>query len=109
MDEERRKENLSYIVNHVFMPPQLPQEDEQADGFYDQEHALCAVALESAVKFFERMPPVYQEEGARVVKMLEHFQELNGPRAFERDDLAKKLEGMSVGGTSVLTLLVIRN
>ncbi|KAK7442560.1 hypothetical protein VKT23_016158 [Stygiomarasmius scandens] len=43
---------LQYIVNHVFMPPKLPEKD---DYTIENEHALCKSILDSANRYYEEM------------------------------------------------------
>jgi len=103
MDDAQMQENLRYIVHHVFMPPKLPQQEEQEPDFYGKEHTLCQVALGCATRFFDQSANQlqnYRHEGAQIIKMLECFVNLNGPRPFEREDLVHQLENMVVGGTS---------
>ncbi len=44
-------DNAEYIVNHVFMPLQLPQMDEQSDGDYSKDHALATLIAECATHY----------------------------------------------------------
>lgn len=47
-DKHKTFKEWMYIVNHVFLPAQLPQED---DFGIAQEHALCAVIEDCALEY----------------------------------------------------------
>lgn len=98
MDDEQMSEKLRFTLNHVFMPPKLPQADEQ-DDYYDKEHYLCRVALESCKQFVGHLPAEDQPEGQRIVRAIEQYSDFNGPTPFDPTDLSRVLAQMEIGGT----------
>ncbi len=62
-------ESLKYIVNHVFLPPKTPQEDDTA---ITEEHRLISSLLESVKAFSECLAPEAKKLEP-VVKMLQHL------------------------------------
>lgn len=50
--EPPSSEDLVYILNHVFMPPRLPQEDDHDDN---HDIALCRVICDASQKFAESL------------------------------------------------------
>jgi hypothetical protein len=65
-------ESLAYIINHVFLPPQLPQEDDSDHVKSLALESLCKTALEQ----FQRRIPDEQPWGLRVqasIRMMGHM------------------------------------
>jgi hypothetical protein len=48
------RESLKFAINHVFLPPRTPQED---DGSVPDEHTLISLLLESVKEFARENPP----------------------------------------------------
>jgi hypothetical protein len=99
MDDEQMQEKLDYVVNHVFMPPRLPQRDEQED-YFDKDHYLCRVALESCRQFVGSLPRQQHLEGKIALRAMELYVEFNGPTPFDATDLSESLAQMKIGGAS---------
>ncbi|KAI3609463.1 hypothetical protein WG66_001304, partial [Moniliophthora roreri] len=61
---------LSYIINHVFLPPKLPQScDESAENYA----GLCRVILRCAQEYREKVPEEERPRWDPVVKMLDNL------------------------------------
>jgi len=45
------KEQLEYIVNHVFLPPMLPGGAEPEELAAENDHLLCQLVLDAVVEF----------------------------------------------------------
>jgi len=105
MDDEPKLENLRYIINHVFLPPRLPQEDEQTNGVYDKDFALCCLALRSLEHFISQLPEEQRKKHHCYVKMVQSFKDLNRAKPFESGDLLQKLQDMRSGGAYASTVI----
>ncbi|KAL0569705.1 hypothetical protein V5O48_012255 [Marasmius crinis-equi] len=80
--------DLEYLINHVFLPPKLPQSD---DSSVDNAHNLCSKVLEAAVAYWQR------GENRSVIRMLENLCSLYNTDAFTMEDLKQVMLGMGVG------------
>ena len=92
---------LRYIVNHVFLPLELPQKDDQPDC-YANDHNLAVLTLQSASKFCEEALLSGEKLSARwnpILTMLQNFADLNDAEPFTADDLQDRLITLSDGGT----------
>ena len=79
-------QSLSYIINHVFLPPKLPQED---DSGVVEDSALiveCEAALES---FQAHLPSHDCRRWAACIRMLRKMLELRDPSG---DMISEKVE-----------------
>lgn len=93
--------SLEYIIRHVFLPPELPQKDDE-----DVEKGTCLIeAVLAALILFRQKHVSEQEDEERAewsacVKMVENMLELRNERGggLEADKLSEKLRGMSDGG-----------
>jgi hypothetical protein len=93
---------LRYIVNHVFLPPNLPQKDDQPESYYANDHDLALLILRCASEFYEEAARSDVELSVRwkpILKMLENFAHLNDAEPFTADDLQDRLISLSDGGT----------
>ena len=69
-------QGLSYIINHVFLPPKLPQED---DSGVDKDFALIA-ECEAALNSFQAHFPSHEcRRWAACTRMLRKMLELRDP------------------------------
>jgi hypothetical protein len=86
---------LLYTINHIFLPPQLPQKD---DHDPDNDRALCAVLLQSA-KIYRASLPVHQEiRWNPMVKMLQSLFKFHDSDALSKDPVKIAMRGMQPGG-----------
>jgi hypothetical protein len=68
MSEQLSLKDLEYLLNHVFLPPKLPQED---DSDKERDIVLCQ-QMYRATREFERFLPQHQRQKWSVVtRMLE--------------------------------------
>ena len=63
-------EDLYYILNNVFLPPKLPQSNDNETRNNLGDVALCKLAYEAADSFLEHLPSQQRARWATVVKML---------------------------------------
>ena len=100
---------LPYIVNHVFLPPELPQKDDQSDH-YANDHDLASLASRCALKFCEDASRSDEELSLRwgpILTMLQRFADLNDAEPFTTDDLHDRLTALRTGGTFAISFVSI--
>lgn len=90
------RDDLLYILNHVFLPPKLPQEDEGDDARDIHNIALASLVHEAAVDFLSLVSAEYTERWSAIIKMLELFKRYT--EALNQDDVAADMMGMVQGG-----------
>ncbi len=94
---------LTYIVNHVFMPPVLPQED---DRDISNDAALCHAVLDCARRYQLHL----LDDGHKlqkldvIIKMLQNF-EATLSDTFGSAEVYKQLSSMEIGGKSDIFFL----
>ncbi|KAJ7609703.1 hypothetical protein FB45DRAFT_876332 [Roridomyces roridus] len=89
-------EQLNYLINHIFLPPQIPQED---DASSDTNKHLCACILEAGASFRDTLISIEErQEWATVMKMLERLV-CDQP---SMGGLADSMGGMSIGDSLVV-------
>ena len=93
---------LRYIVNHIFLPPHLPQKDDQPESCYANDHDLALLTLQCASMFCEEAAHSDEVLSVRwnpILAMLQDFADLNDAEPFTADDLQDRLTVLSNGGT----------
>lgn len=70
IDEDLNK--LHYAVNHVFLPPKLPQEDDLTTA---REHGLCSIVHLAAETYGKYLPFTQKAAWERIVKMLKNVRD----------------------------------
>lgn len=93
MDEE-----LDYIINHVFLPPKLPHQD---DSSVENTNALIEMVLAATELLQDHLPEQEHSEWIPCIKMMRNMLELKdecGKLIAEKVETA--LKEMSHGGTS---------
>jgi hypothetical protein len=86
-------EDLRYVLNHVFLPPKLPQED---DHNVDHDVVLCRLAYKASLEFGTRLSP--QRKWSTVTKMLENL--LESTQLLNNDVLFANILRLRDGGQS---------
>jgi hypothetical protein len=88
-----KEDTLRYVLNHVFLPPKLPQQDD-----YDAENdaALCRFAYEASLEFATFLSQSQQRQWSIVIQMLKNM--LESTRALEKDVLVTKISHLQIGG-----------
>ncbi|KAH8992976.1 hypothetical protein EDB92DRAFT_1796733, partial [Lactarius akahatsu] len=61
---------LLSVVEHVFLPPKLPQEAPTEEAEREANVALCHILIQAAQTFSQGLPPLRQSLWARVIKMM---------------------------------------
>ena len=87
--------DILYILNHVFLPPKLPQED---DTKTDCDIALCRLVYDASVDFADFLSKPQQQQWSTVIQMLATL--LKTTQVFDADVLAKNILRLEDGGQS---------
>ena len=95
---------LHSIIQHVFLPPKLPQEDPGEDIQQKTNVALCNNLIEAAQKFLQSLPASESPLWIRMIKTLELVR-LAATVPFNVADLQRVLSYMIIGGISTLLVL----
>jgi len=90
---------LHSVIEHVFMPPKLPQEDPGEDIEQKTNVALCNNLIEAAQKFLQSLPASESPLWIRMIKTLELVR-LAATVPFNGANLQRVLSYMTIGGTS---------
>ena len=87
------EDTLRYVLNHVFLPPKLPQED---DYHADNDAVLCRFAYEASLEFAAFLSQSQQGRWSIVIQMLKNM--LETTRTLEKDVLVTKISQLQIGG-----------
>jgi len=87
-------EDVLYALNHVFLPPKLPQEEDHGP---DRDVALCRFIYEACQEFLEVLPSQDQQrKWSTVVQMLKNL--LESTQVLNRDVLIADILRLENGG-----------
>lgn len=101
MDDPKR---LRYIMNHIFMPPKLPQAN---DDSAENDEALCVTAYRCAVQYVIHLPTEKLPSWRRIIRMLSSIRELyiaHNVDVFDTKTVKRLLRIMIPGGKSISDL-----
>lgn len=84
--------NLRYVINHVFLPPRLPQED---DASADNDLALVASLYKSLVEFSE-LEPTSWESLSPAIDMIRRFHNKASPTTVA--NIEENISNLADGG-----------
>ena len=91
-------ENLRLVIDHVFMPPKLPQIHPSRWKERKTNVVLCNSLIEAAQDFLQFLPPSQRPLWMQMIKMMELARRaVNAP--FNEVDLQRVLSDMGIGGT----------
>lgn len=85
--------DLEYLLNHVFLPPKLPQED---DADAERDAVLCRLVYNCSSNFCTYLSQHQQENWSTVINMLEALDKITG--AFDKGVVAKEISNLNDGG-----------
>jgi uncharacterized protein Yka (UPF0111/DUF47 family) len=89
---------LRSVIEHVFMPPMLPQAHPASRAELKTNEALCSNLINAARDFGGSLPPSKSPLWRKMIKMMELV--LRAVRApFEAVVLQRVLSDMAIGGT----------
>lgn len=91
---------LRSVIEHVFMPPKLPQEGPSEQMEQKINVALCENLIEAAKEFLQSLPSSQSPLWVRIIKMMESARRA-ATLPFEAADLQWVLSDMAIGGASI--------
>ncbi|KAG8923741.1 hypothetical protein FRC02_010929 [Tulasnella sp. 418] len=87
---------ISFVINHIFMPPKLPQED---DLHEQKEHALSEMIHSCANEFGRHLPTKDHKLWKPIVKLLEKFSDTHRSSQLSEENVADSMADMRSGDT----------
>jgi hypothetical protein len=89
---------LRSVVEHVFMPPKLPQRHPGEETERETNVALCNSLIEAAQDFLVNLPPSESASWMYMIKMMELARRA-ASAPWKDGDLQRALSDMAIGGT----------
>jgi len=84
--------DILYALNHVFLPPKLPQEDDANAS----DAALCRLVYTASCKFTTFLSQAQQQQWSIISQMLKTL--LGTTQVFDKDVLVKNILCLGNGG-----------
>jgi len=91
---------LHSVIEHVFLPPRLPQAGPSEEMEHKTNVALCNSLVEAARDFLQNVTSSQRPLWTHVIKMMELARRA-AKVPFEEADLQHVFSGMAVGGMSM--------
>ena len=89
--------NLPYIINHVFLPPKLPQKDDSSPS---RDAALAETLLEGLKAFHDLLPTQQQPQWSPLIRMIYQVLSMRDSQGgMATECVGDALEAMIDGGT----------
>ncbi|KIK69250.1 hypothetical protein GYMLUDRAFT_255795 [Collybiopsis luxurians FD-317 M1] len=92
---------IRYVINHIFLPPKLPQENDQSG---DLDNIIASMALEAAKRFRTRLDTDNNRKWGAVMKMLRDFRDLQQTNILDKEKVAKALHELNIGDSLALLI-----
>ncbi|KAH9056907.1 hypothetical protein EDB87DRAFT_1634224 [Lactarius vividus] len=92
---------LRSVVEHVFMPPKLPQVGQDAKVERESNVAICHVLIEAARNFLQVLPYSQRPQWGHMIKMMESVHQA-AKFPFEIAKLQHTLSNMNIGDVFVM-------
>lgn len=89
-------EALDFMVNHIVLPPKLPQAD---DRNHDNELALIAFARDQAIAFQNDVSAESRPCWTGIVKMLTTWLEVNAHGSISKTALTRAITALCLKGS----------
>lgn len=90
------EDDLVYTYHHVFLPPQLPQGDDNADPESNRDEAICRSLLDAAEEFKAHLQDSQQSMWSKIVAMLRKL--LHSVQSFDKRTIARDMQALEDGG-----------
>ncbi|KAF8454797.1 hypothetical protein BGX38DRAFT_1171611 [Terfezia claveryi] len=97
---EIEADSLTFIINHVFLPPKLPQKSEVDAG--EHNSALLRLCVRAAEDYKQFVSWEVQEAWEPAFKMLENFSRLDNANALDASAFKRAVLGMKPGDVVAL-------
>jgi hypothetical protein len=91
---------LNSVIEHVFMPPKLPQEAPDGDIEQKVNVALCDNLIEATQVFIQNVSPSHFPLWSRMIKTMQ-LARRSATASFKEADLRQAFSEMVIGGTSI--------
>lgn len=91
---------LRSVVEHVFMPPKLPQSGQDEKAERESNVAICHALIEAARNFLQNLPYSQRPQWGHMIKMMESVRRA-AKFPFETAELQRTLSNMIIGGASI--------
>jgi hypothetical protein len=91
---------LRSVIEHVFLPPKLPQAGPSEESEHKTNLALCSSLVEAARHFLQNVPSSQRPLWTQMIRMME-LARRSAKVPFEEADLQRVFSDMVVGGTSM--------
>jgi hypothetical protein len=99
-------ETLLSVVEHVFLPPKLPQEAPTDEAERRTDVALCHILIQASRPFLNGLSPLRKSSWARMIKMMGSlYQAARAPRV--EAELVRVLSNLVIGGAPELACAVV--
>jgi hypothetical protein len=99
-------ETLLSVVEHVFLPPKLPQEAPTEEAERRADVALCHILIQASRPFLNGLSPLRKSLWARMIKMMGSlYQAARAPRV--EAELVRVLSNLVIGGAPELACAVV--
>ena len=89
---------LLYAVHHVFLPPQLPQENDQT---VDRDRFLCDHVRQSIVAYQRRLPDSQKSQWDPVLTMVDNLTSSQASDVLPPETVESQISHMHAGGTAI--------
>ena len=96
---------LNSVIEHVFMPPKLPQEAPDGDIEQKVNVALCDNLMEAAQVFIQYVSPSHLPLWTRMIKTMQ-LARRTATASFKEAEVRQAFSEMVIGGTSIQFALV---
>jgi hypothetical protein len=98
-------DTLLSVVEHVFLPPKLPQEAPTEEAERQMNVALCHILIHAARAFFKGLSPVQHPLWNRMIKMMGSIYQTASVPMVEAE-LVDTLSDLVIGGALKFTLTI---
>ncbi|KAH8997134.1 hypothetical protein EDB86DRAFT_928074 [Lactarius hatsudake] len=92
---------LLSVIEHIFLPPKLPQEAPTEEAECEINVALCHILIEAARTFSQGLPPLQRSLWARMIKMMGSIYRAARVPLVEAE-VAGALSGLAMGDAFVM-------
>ncbi|KAJ4467172.1 hypothetical protein C8J55DRAFT_439106 [Lentinula edodes] len=90
---------LRYAIDHIFLPPKLPQENDQRG---ELDHVISSLVMDASRPFRTRLEREDNRKWGAVLKTLRGFRDLQTSNTLVAKDIAQALKELSVGDSLAL-------
>ena len=89
---------FDFIVNHVFLPPKLPNQDDE--NVFQKEMGLLRLVQDVADQFVSQVPDEFSAKWQSIVSMLRVWENITEFGRIDKERLSMSLKNLEPGGMS---------